>query len=74
MAHRRTSRLGDQTLALLADPYRRLSRLFEQAGADAFETRLALKETICLRGREAARVFYDEARISRAGAMPARAI
>ncbi|QIH74593.1 cytochrome P450 [Brevundimonas mediterranea] len=71
MAHRRTSRLGDQTLALLADPYRRLSRLFEQAGADAFETRLALKETICLRGREAARVFYDEARISRAGAMPA---
>ncbi|NAW28273.1 cytochrome P450, partial [Salmonella sp. sc-h42] len=57
--------------ALLSDPYRRISRLFGPAGADAVETRLALKETTCLRGREAARVFYDETRISRAGAMPA---
>ena len=54
----------------MTDPYRRISRLFEQAGADAIETRLALKETACLRGREAAQVFYDETRISRAGAMP----
>ncbi|MFA4964003.1 MAG: cytochrome P450, partial [Brevundimonas sp.] len=71
MTHRPTSRHGDQTLALLTDPYRRLSHLFEQAGADVVETRLALKETTCLRGREAARIFYDETRIVRAGAMPA---
>ena len=72
MTHRPTSRHGDQTLALLTDPYRRLSHLFEQAGADVVETRLALKETTCLRGREAARIFYDETRIVRAGAMPAQ--
>ena len=71
MAHWPTKRQADQTLALLADPYRHVSRLFEQAGADVVETRLALKETTCLRGREAAQVFYDETRISRAGAMPA---
>ena len=71
MTHRPTSRHGDQTLALLTDPYRRLSHLFEQAGADVVETRLALKETTCLRGREAARIFFDETRIVRAGAMPA---
>lgn len=71
MAPRSTRRHADQTLALLSDPYRRISRLFGPAGADAVETRLALKETTCLRGREAARVFYDETRISRAGAMPA---
>ena len=64
MAHRSTQRHADQTFALLTDPYRRISRLFEQAGADAIETRLALKETACLRGREAAQVFYDETRIS----------
>ncbi len=71
MTHRPTSRHSDQTLALLMDPYRRLSHLFGQAGADVVETRLALKETTCLRGREAARIFYDETRIVRAGAMPA---
>ena len=38
MTHRPTSRHGDQTLALLTDPYRRLSHLFEQAGADVVET------------------------------------
>ena len=43
MAHRSTQRHADQTFALLTDPYRRISRLFEQAGADAIETRLALK-------------------------------
>lgn len=61
----------DQTLALLADPYRHISRLCELGSSDAVETRLMLKETTCLRGREAAHVFYDEARIVRAGAMPA---
>jgi fatty-acid peroxygenase len=60
----------DQTLPLLADPYRYISRLCEEAGSDAVETHLMLKETTCLRGRDAAQVFYDEARILRAGAMP----
>lgn len=44
MAHRSTQRHADQTFALLTDPYRRLSRLFEQAGADVIETHLALKK------------------------------
>jgi|GEM_PF-5304358 fatty-acid peroxygenase len=76
MAHRSTQRHAGQTLALLTDLYRRLSRLLEQGGTDAVETRLALMETACLRAREAAQVFYDETRISRgrhAGACPAPA-
>jgi len=71
MAHRPPNPHSDQTLAVLADPYRHVSQLFEDAGEEAVETRLALKETTCLKGREAAQVFYDETRILRAGAMPA---
>lgn len=71
MARERPRLHVDQTLALMGDPYRHISRLCAEADSDAVETHLLLKETTCLRGREAAQVFYDEAHILRAGAMPA---
>ncbi|WP_395442842.1 cytochrome P450 [Caulobacter sp. UC70_42] len=71
MARPRPSLHLDQTLALLADPYRHISHLCEEASSDAVETHFMLKQTTCLRGRDAAQVFYDEDHISRAGAMPA---
>ncbi len=41
-----------------------------RVGSDAFETRVLLKETTCLKGPEAAALFYDPERFKREGAMP----
>ncbi|MDG4827758.1 cytochrome P450 [Solwaraspora sp. WMMD1047] len=65
-------RAPDSTLALLREGYRFMSRRFERYGADAFQTRLLGRRTICLRGRDAARLFYDTDRIERNGAAPGR--
>ncbi len=62
----------DATLALLKDPYRFISRQCRAHGADLFETRLMLRETICMTGPEAARLFYDQSRFKRQGAMIGR--
>lgn len=61
---------GDRTVALLADPYRFISRKCDELGSDGFETRLLLKQTVCIRGPEAAEAFYDPSRFYRHGAMP----
>jgi fatty-acid peroxygenase len=60
----------DHTLALLADPYRWISRTARRLGTDAFATRLLLEPTVCLTGPDAARLFYDAERFERQGAMP----
>ena len=64
--------LPDSTLRLLLDPYRMISRRCDALGSDVFATRLLLERTVCMRGREAAAVFYDPQRFKRHGAMPAR--
>ena len=65
-------RLGglDHTLALLADPYRFISRHCSSLGSDAFEARLLAAPTICLSGPEAAELFYDGHHFQRVGAAP----
>lgn len=62
----------DSTLALLRDPYRYVSERCRAHGSDLFETRLRLQRTICLTGKEAAELFYDETLFSRKGAAPKR--
>jgi len=62
----------DATLALLKDPYRFISKQCRAHGADLFETRLMLGKTICMTGPEAARLFYDQSRFKRQGAMIGR--
>ena len=60
----------DETLSLLADPYRFISRQCQRLGANAFESRFLLKKTNCLKGAKAAEIFYDTTRFEREGAMP----
>ena len=65
-------RLGalDSSVALLADPYGFIGARCRELGCDAFETRVLLRPTICMRGEAAARVFYDPELFERAGAAP----
>ena len=60
----------DGSLRFLRDGYRFVSRGADAVGADAFRTRLAGRPVTCIRGREAARLFYEGDRFGRAGAMP----
>lgn len=63
-------RSPDSTLALAGDPYRFIAKRCEHHGADAFQARILLRPTICMRGREAAKLFYDQDRFIRHEAMP----
>ena len=62
----------DATLALIRDPYGFIAARCGRYGSDVFRTRFLLRETICMTGPEAARLFYDRDRFVRAGAMPGR--
>src|SRR3982751_4880757 len=62
----------DATLALMRDPYGFIGKRCEQAASDVFEARILLRRTVCMRGRDAARVFYDPERFMRKGAAPLR--
>lgn len=62
----------DDTITLLRHGYPFISERAHQLGADVFETRILLRPTICMVGSAAARVFYDDERFVRRGAMPLR--
>jgi fatty-acid peroxygenase len=62
----------DETFAFLRKPYDFISEGCERRGSDVFETRLMLRPTICMMGREAAEFFYDERHFSRQDAAPLR--
>jgi fatty-acid peroxygenase len=66
------TRMPDATLALIDDPYRFISKRCRKFGSDLFETRLMLQRATCMTGPEAARLFYDESRFIRRGAMVGR--
>ena len=67
-------RLPDATIAFAFDGYEFISNRCRRYRSDVFETRLLLRPVICMRGPEAARVFYDTERFQRRGAMPARVV
>ncbi|WP_119677333.1 cytochrome P450 [Indioceanicola profundi] len=60
----------DSTLALLREGYRFIPNRCERLGSDMFRTRLMLRPAICIRGEEAARIFYTPGRFTRRGALP----
>jgi len=60
----------DRTLALLAEGYRFLPDRFERFGTDMFTTRLMLRKALCVRGEDAARMFYQPGRFTRRHALP----
>ncbi|WP_018655984.1 cytochrome P450 [Actinomadura flavalba] len=64
----------DATVALLARPYTFVQDRARKAGADVFETRLLGQAATCVTGADAVRLFYDESRFVRHGAMPARVL
>lgn len=72
MATTPVDRLPDSTIAFLRSGYRFVGERCDRYGSDIFQTRLLLRKTICLRGREAAELFYDPERFVRAGALPMR--
>ncbi|TDC61446.1 cytochrome P450, partial [Micromonospora sp. KC207] len=72
MASIPADRSPDSTLALLREGYRFIGDRCDRYDTDIFQARLRLEQTICLRGREAAALFYDPERFVRAGATPKR--
>lgn len=64
----------DNTLALLREGYGFLPDRSKALGADVFTTRLMLRRVLCVRGEEAARMFYQPGRFTRRGALPPTAL
>jgi fatty-acid peroxygenase len=62
----------DSTPALLAEGYEFVSNRCRRHGSDVFQARIDLQPTICMRGRDAAELFYDTTRFQRSGAAPRR--
>ena len=62
----------DSSSALLGEGYAFISNRCNELETDVFETRLLLQKTLCMRGRDAAKLFYDRERFVRAGAAPKR--
>jgi len=60
----------DASVAFLSDGYRFIEKRCRRLGTDAFTTRLMLRPAVCVRGREAAAMFYSGERFTRRGAMP----
>ncbi len=62
----------DNTLALYREGYDFIRNRCRQLDTDVFQTRILLKPTICMTGREAARLFYDQQKFQRSAAAPKR--
>lgn len=65
-------RILDSTLLLALNGYQFISQQCQRYQTNIFQTRLLFKKTICFKGEEAARVFYDTEKFSRKGAAPKR--
>jgi fatty-acid peroxygenase len=64
------ARALDSTGALLLEGYRFITRRCDLLGSDIFATRFMLRKAICVRGEEAARMFYEPGRFVRRHAIP----
>jgi fatty-acid peroxygenase len=60
----------EASFALMRDGYSFISKRCARLGTDIFRTRMMLTPAICMRGAEAAKVFYGAQRFTRVGAMP----
>jgi len=61
----------DHTLALAREGYNFIANRCDRLRTDVFQARLMLRRVVCMRGREAAEMFYAGDRFTRVGAMPA---
>lgn len=62
----------DSTLPFARDGYLFVTKRCDRYRTDLFQTRLLLRKSICMRGEDAARLFYDEGRFERSGVAPVR--
>ncbi len=60
----------DRTLDLWREGYGFIGKRCDRLGTEIFQSRLLLRPVICMRGAEAAEVFYAGDRFTRVGAMP----
>jgi fatty-acid peroxygenase len=64
----------DHTLSLMREGYMYIPNRRHSFHSDIFETRLFGKKAICMAGKEAAKVFYDNEKFKRKGATPKRVV
>ncbi len=62
----------DNSLALMREGYLFIQNRVDRYQSDLFEARLLGQKVICMRGEEAAKIFYDPERFQRTGAAPKR--
>ena len=62
----------DTTLSLLQEGYLFMKKRFEKYQTDLFETRLFCKKITCIRGKEAAKIFYNPEYFVRKNVAPKR--
>ncbi len=62
----------DQTLSLLREGNTFISTRCEKHESPVFQTRLLFERTLCLSGKDAAKLFYDQSKFSRQSAAPSR--
>lgn len=60
----------DSTIALAKDGYEFISKRCHRFQSDIFQTRLMFQKTICMKGENAARQFYDKEYFKREGVAP----
>lgn len=61
----------DSTIAVVREGYRFIANRCRSLRSDIFQTRLLLRRATCMRGEEAARIFYGGENFTRVGAIPA---
>src|SRR5690625_2752452 len=64
----------DHTLNLILEGYMYISNRCHSLHSNFFETRLLGKKTICMRGKEAVTLFYNNDKFKRNGAVPKRVV
>ena len=64
----------DNTVALLNEGYRFIGNRCDALGSDIFSTRLLMQRVVCVRGEQAARMFYQPGRFTRRRAIPPTAL
>lgn len=62
----------DSTLDLLSEGYMFIPNRIRRYQSNIFQTRLMGMNVICMSGKDAARIFYDEEKFTRKGAAPKR--
>ncbi len=64
----------DHSLSLMREGYMYIKNRRSSFASDIFETRLLGQKTICMGGKEATKIFYDNEKFKRNGAAPKRVV